>query len=117
MVKLSTSGLDRSERTCMLLFSLARRRPSTLLIVMVCPITSIAPDNRLFVGIPDLNKAGGDVKSALVDCTASSFSRFPVLPCCTVILFVAEVTGKISRPIRILFCFSQYAFQVSSLNP
>lgn len=31
----------------MLLFSLARRRPSTLLIVMVCPITSIVPDNRL----------------------------------------------------------------------
>lgn len=31
----------------MLLFSLARRRPSTLLIVMVCPITSIVPANRL----------------------------------------------------------------------
>lgn len=34
-------------KTCMLLFSLARRRPSTLLIVMVCPITSIVPANRL----------------------------------------------------------------------
>lgn len=34
-------------KTCMLLFSLARRRPSTLLIVMVCPITSIVPDIRL----------------------------------------------------------------------
>lgn len=34
-------------KTCMLLFSLARRRPSTLLIVMVCPITSIVPGNRL----------------------------------------------------------------------
>lgn len=37
----------------------------------------------LFAGIPDLNKAGGGVKSALVDCTANSFSKFPVLPCCT----------------------------------
>lgn len=58
LVKLSTSGLDHSERNCMLLFSLACCHPPTLLLLMICPITSIAPGNHLFVGIPDLNKAG-----------------------------------------------------------
>lgn len=104
----STSEGDCSETTWILLSLAPRRLPSTRVIVVVCPMTSIVPDSFLLGGgTPLLKTVVGEVNSCFMVCSTVSFSEFPVLPCCTVILFVVEDTGSASSPILNLFCFSQ----------